>query len=278
MGLMNFWKKKGLDQPTPPPIDNKALTSDLPTLDGSTFNNTSFDGSNVEKFDNLQQTATPEAQAKDLLQKSISFNVPTLDFTLPAKDDEKDASKDIASKDASSKDNTQPVQSDSKDYSQSTDAKTGEDMEYEDLNKLFITDQDWKEPDWNNFDPYVEERIDKPNPQDFGGEQLPHFKDISAGKPMSNYADRTVSEPDEPLRKKSRSESNPPEIFVRGNAYGEVFTELELMNKSLTRIDAQVGYYEEMLKKEEPLLVAGKDEMEYLYKKFSQVDKKIFTQ
>ena len=65
---------------------------------------------------------------------------------------------------------------------------------------------------------------------------------------------------------------------MRGNAYGEVFTELELMNKSLTRIDAQVSYYEEMLKKEEPLLVAGKDEMEYLYKKFSQVDKKIFTQ
>jgi hypothetical protein len=36
--------------------------------------------------------------------------------------------------------------------------------------------------------------------------------------------------------------------------------------------------YEEMLKKEEPLLLTGKEEMEYLYRRLTQIDKKIFIQ
>ena len=50
------------------------------------------------------------------------------------------------------------------------------------------------------------------------------------------------------------------------------------MNKSLIKVDSQMNTYEEMLKKEEPLLMTAKDQMEYLYRKLNQIDKKVFVE
>jgi hypothetical protein len=271
MGLFGFGKKKGLDQPTAPPLDLQALNTDLPSMDGSAFGGNRFDDADVQKFDSLQPLPSLDAPIKSDAQvksdslksnaqksaesNSISFNVPTLDFTLPPADDEQE----VASKASSVPSGT------------NTNAADG----YDDINKLFIDDKDWKEPDWSTFEPYPEEKIDKPKSEDFKGDDLPHFKDVS-GKSTSNFADNAVSEPAEPFRKPSTD--NPLDIFVRGNLYGNVFTELDLMNKSLIKVDSQMNTYEEMLKKEEPLLMTAKDQMEYLYRKLNQIDKKVFVE
>jgi hypothetical protein len=290
MGLLNFWKKKGLDQPVAPSLDYPILNSDLPSLDGSSIDVSMFDASNLPKLDNLQTLPSPEDHDSTTYQninqnantninqnvnqnnnkKTISFNIPTMDFSLPSIEDEQDAGG------SSPKDNLKSTDTTTKLGSVTAD-NANTDSEYADLNKLFITDEDWKEPDWKTFDPYTEVRIEKPTQQDFKGADLPQFKDITTTL-IPKYTDGAVSEPDEPFKKQSRSEVNPLEIFVRGNAYGGVFTELEQMNKSLAEIDSQMNSYEEMLKKEEPLLLTGKEEMEYLYRRLTQIDKKIFIQ
>ena len=38
----------------------------------------------------------------------------------------------------------------------------------EDINKLFLTDNTWQEPDWKTFEPYQAPDIEPPNPKDFG--------------------------------------------------------------------------------------------------------------
>jgi hypothetical protein len=241
MGLLNFWKKKDLDLPLLSPLDDQALASDLPSIDGG-----NIDGSNVEKM-------PPLPQADDSKQtdgsKSISFNVPTLDFSLPlAEDLNLDSSKSPSSS-----------------QNGLGDSPTVE----EDMNKLFLNDETWKEPDWTNFEPYPEEKIDEPKIEDFKGADLPQFDDGSTGEP--------VSEPAEPF-KKSQTNEKPLELFIRGRAYNRVFIELDQMNKALTLIDTQTSGYEDMLKREEPILLAAKEQTEYLYRKMNLIDKKIFVQ
>jgi len=289
MGLLNFFKKKGLDQPVAPPLDDPVLNADLPSLDGSSIDTSLFDSANLPKLDDSQPLPSLDAHLQNLNpavnqnvnqdinqnsnQKSISFKVPTMDFSLPEMDDDYDQGVNAVN----SKDNAKLPSLTADVKSDNTKSGTNSDSDYEDLNKLFITDEDWKEPDWTTFDPYTEVKIEKPSPQDFKGEDLPNFKDVTTAL-TPNYTDKAISEPAEPFKKPSRSETNPLEIFVRGNAYGGVFTELEQMNKSLTRIDGQMNNYEEMLKKEEPLLLTAKEEMEYLYRRLNQIDKKIFAQ
>ena len=84
--------------------------------------------------------------------------------------------------------------------------------------------------------------------------------------------------PTEPANEKPRLVQRTMELFIRGQAYTRVFVELDQMNQSLVKIELQVGTYEDMMKNEEPLLVMAKEQMEYLYKKLNNIDKKIFIQ
>jgi hypothetical protein len=256
MGLMSFWRKKPSDQSAVPPPNNSlvsSLNTDLPPIDGSLGN---FDGSSVQQFGNMQQLPSLDAQLAPGENKSMAINIPTLDFSMPTFDD------DGTPIDALQK--PQEQVSEVANNAQSTAPNAG--IDEEDLNKLFINDE-WKEPDWATFEPYTEDKAEEPKPEDFKGAELPTFDDT---EPMIA--------PSEPITEKPRLVQKPVELFIRGSAYNRVFTELDQMNRTLFKIDSQVNTYEDMLKNEEPLLIAAKEQMEYLYRKLNNVDKKIFTQ
>jgi hypothetical protein len=261
MGLLNFWKKKASDQLVVPPLDTAQLSTDLPPIDGDS-NIDSIDGSNVQTYGNMQQLPIDNLASIDG-SKSISFNIPTLDFSLPPKDDAP----------SSTGANTIPELPTS--LSASEESKTF--IDEEDLNHLFINDDAWKEPDWNNFEPYPEdkEKIDEPKSEDFKGADLPGFDDATGN---GQVLDEPILEPKEFVSIQKKSGIKPVELFIRGRAYNRVFIELDQMNHTLTKIDSQVDRYEEMLKREEPLLIVAKDQMEYLYKRLNLIDKKIFAQ
>ena len=263
MGLMGFWKNKASDQSKGPSTDNQQPFSDLPPIDGLSAGK--FDGSSVQDFGgqlpSLDDSAQPDGS------KSISFNVPTFDFSLPPSDDEP-AQPAVSSQNQvpdilapPTPPPTEPVQ---------TQEVT---LSPEDLQNLFITDNDWKEPDWNNFDPYPEEKIDEPTASDFGETDLPTFEETD----IPDQAE-PLAEPAKPFRDDFAPLPKPMELFIRGRASGRVFIELDQMNKTLDAIDSQLDKYEEMLKREEPLMNQAKDQMEYLYRRLNQIDKKVFTQ
>ena len=261
MGFMSFWKKKPSDQSAVPSKDDSPLSSlstDLPPIDGSLV---SFDDSSIQQFNTEQQLPSLDAQEGQAAQsissaqgrnKSMAINIPTLDFTMPASDDSPAIDAPPKPTEPTSQPFVAPVETPA--------------VDEEDLNKLFFGD-DWKEPDWVTFDPYTEDTIEEPKPEDFKGAELPEFDDNS---PMIA--------PTEPTDEKPRLVQKTMELFIRGQAYTRVFVELDQMNQSLVKIDLQVGTYEDMMKNEEPLLVMAKEQMEYLYKKLNNIDKKIFVQ
>jgi len=260
MGLLNFWKKKVSDQFAIQPLDTTQINTDLPPIDGN-----SFDGSNVQNYGGMQQPPSFDASPQSDGTKSISFNVPTLDFSLPPSDDAP-ATSTIANDTPVTPELTIPT-------SQAEEEKTFIDVE--DLNHLFLSDENWKEPDWSNFEPYPdEEKIDEPKVEDFKGADLPQFDEDSNRTMIS---DEPVLAPTAPFGEKKLG-PKPVELFIRGKAYNRVFTELDQMSKTLIIIDSQLDTYEDMLKREEPLLMTAKDQMEYLYKRLNQVDKKIFAE
>jgi hypothetical protein len=259
MGLLNFWKNKASDQSAVSPKENQQLISDLPAIDGDSINN-SVDGSSMQSYGNINQLPSIDAPSQTD-NKSISFNVPTFDFSMPASEDTPAGRPSALQQPVAPISSVNPVTS----PNLSLD---------EDLNHLFINDDSWKEPDWNSFDPYPEEKIDEPTIEDFKGADLPKFEERSNNPLISS---ESVSEP-APFREAPKTDRKPVELFIRGRAYNRVFIELDQMNKTLDAIDSQIDTYEEMLKREEPLLNVAKDQMEYLYKRLNQVDKKIFIQ
>jgi hypothetical protein len=200
-------------------------------------------------------------------------------------------------------------------------------VDYEDVNKLFVSD-DWKEPDWTSYDPYSEEKIDEPSPEDFGM-KAPSFEDSSSSNgsmsqpsfampsandnfsfagaansanmqmPSNNEnnsdndndedgssfdSEDSMNKPTGPKFVEPTSPRRPTiapkpvELFIKGKAYARVFTELDAMNTTLAKIDSKLGNYEDIIKRQEPLINTARDQMENLYKKLNTIDKKIFTQ
>jgi len=287
MGLLNLWKKKDLDLPAAQSLDDPRLTNDLPSInDDLPSIDGNVDGSNVQQFGGMQSLPPLDGQMQSDGSKSISFNVPTLDFSLPIADDLKESS-NLPSLSASLPSMPALLQENSNNLGNTRNNNTGNTLGTgssdidDNLNRLFFNDESWKEPDWTNFEPYLpEDKIDEPTPEDFKGADLPNFEETeeksSARTTLDTFADEPVLEPAEPFKKSSLG-LRPVELFIRGQAYNKVFTELAQMNKALTKIDSQVGTYDEMLKREEPLLLMGKEEMEYLYRKLNQIDKKVFV-
>ena len=228
MGLFSFLKKKQSNQPVAQSTDVSSLNTDLPSID---INNMSIP--------DLADPSTSDGEPK-----SISFNVPTLDFSMPALDDQAQ-NMDVAA---------QPT-------------ANPEELSADDLNRLFPSD-DWKEPDFTNFDPYPEERIDQPKPEDFGVSQiksdLPSFDENKS--PMPSLAGDV-----------KRTGPKPLQIFVRGKSYNKVFVEIEQISKALQHQDSRLSNFEELVKREDPLMILAKEQTEYIYRKLNQVDKKIFA-
>ncbi len=168
---------------------------------------------------------------------AIELNIPSVNFSLPQSDDIKPIDSKIESKKA--------------------------DVGYlsvEDLNKLFLSD-DWKEPDWSTFDPYRMDSIEPPLKDDFLNQKsdLPTFNESSEQKSVK------------------RTTSRPLELYIRGNSYVSVFTELEKMNDLLKKQESKLAPYTEVIKKEETLAHTSKEDMEFVYRKLNQIDRKIFS-
>lgn len=269
MGLLDFWKKKASDQFVIRPLDTQQLSLDLPPIDGD-----SVDGSNIQNYGGMQQLPSFDNPTQLDGSKSISFNVPTLDFSLPPSDDAPLMQSGMTPFGTPmAVDINTPLEL-AVPEPQLEEEKTSIDVE--DLNHLFIADDNWKEPDWNTFEPYSEDKIDEPKPEDFKGADLPRFDEDIHNRPM--ISDEPVLAPAEPFGAQQKSGPKPVELFIRGKAYNRVFTELDQMSHTLTKIDSQMDTYEDILKREEPLLIIAKDQMEYLYRRLNQVDKKIFAQ
>jgi hypothetical protein len=212
----------------------------LPPIYGADTNLPPLDaGISIDPLQRSIQTIPSSAPATDESQ-SISFNIPTLDFSLPPSDD---APASL------------PVQAVKQDY-----------VDVDDLEKLFPSDG-WKEPDFTDYNPYPSEKIEEPKPEDFSlaeKSDLPSFGD-----------DENPAEEPHPAVK--RSGPRPVDVFIRGRAYNRVFIELEETSRALQQRDAKFNTYEDLVKREEPLALMAKEDTEYIYKKLNQIDKKIFA-
>ncbi len=241
MGLFDFLKKKPSDQPIVQSFGNPDLNTDLPSIDGSTVlsnNNPSDVNFTGSQFPGLNQPVS------DANPKSVSINVPSLDFSLP--DADETATTTIPA----------PASVPDKGY-----------VSVDDLNKLFISD-DWKEPDWNNFDPNNEEAIEEPKPEDFA---------LAAESDLPSFTEEHSPMPSVQQSEPRRTGPKPVDLYIRGRAYNRVFDELAIINQTLSRQDSKMPPYEELLKHEELLIGQAREQTEYLYKKLNQVDRKIFS-
>jgi len=341
MGLLNFWKKSGSDLPKLEPLPEQQLKTDLPPINMRSVDSSTLE--NLPTFDNASQ---------DESRKSLSVNVPTLDFSMP-EPDMPDLPNLPNLPNVSNMPNLPSMsnmpdmpnmpsgglgevsQASKMEAIQKQDFQTDQNKLYmgvEDLNKLFINDDTWKEPDWKNFEPYVEEKIEEPLARDFESRDLPSFEEAvdqdtsMASLPISSaqkapqvniYVDNSVVESDtlssqektspfniivdkpvvgsiDTFNEKSsgtftekfddifkeRPESTVPavELFIRSKSYNQVFAELGLINKTLSQMDERTRSFDEILKSEESLMVSAKEQIEQVYKKFAQVDKKIFIE
>jgi len=279
MGLLNFWHKEESDPVPLPPLGSLDIPTDLPSIDGSaleaapesntqttqentqdTFNtqDANNDLNNLPVFDLPSQEpslSAPTSVPPPLNQQSVPASDSTLDFSMPSSDDTSTITEPIKP--------TAPVATEQK-STENLEQKPVETayLDVDDLKRLFPGD-DWKEPDWNTFEPYHEDTIDEPHLEDFG-KDLPNFVD-----------EEKISEP-QPLD--IPRTTTPVELFIRGREYNKVFLELDQMTKSITKVDSLLSTYEDILKREESVVLESKNQMEYLYKKLTQIDKKIFAQ
>ncbi len=144
-----------------------------------------------------------------------------------------------------------------------------------DLNQLFLSDPEWKEPDWEHYEPYYEEEIEPPTMQDFGVEppQPTAIQDISL--PKQNYEIPEFEEIE--LKEHHVPEDVPYDVFVKGTDYSKVFSEMREVKEVLGLQDEKIGKILDTFRQEESTITLCKDNMELLYKKMLMIDKKVFA-
>ena len=271
MGLFDFIKKKGgVDRPTAPPAlgDLPPLT-DLPPIDGSTL-------PSLDSFDTSAQS-NPDVQSKfedDMHQfpKQGSFNaeLPSLDFTMPSNEDVLMEKRSQAMPSFPQQDFPSLNQQLSQQLNQQASIPTSN-LGYidlsEDINQLFFADKEWKEPDWNNFNPYPEPAIEPPEAEDFG---------IATEEPIAESEDSDLLSFEREERRRILPEGH-VDVFVRGKDYVRVYEEMEKINSLLDNQEPQIlTLFEDILHKEEEVLKKSKDTMEYVYKRLMVIDKRVF--
>jgi hypothetical protein len=261
MGFLGFGKKKPvLQQPSQPGFDLGKLDSDLPSISALPP---------LESLPSLDSTPDKEPLPSFGSQNPLppSMPAPITDRTMTAQGSQSAQAPDMPALNFSMPD--------------SDEARTDVD---EELNKLFLSD-DWKEPDWNSFDPYSLPDIEPPDPKDFG---LETYEAQDAEQNVVQDVSGQVIEPsavpsdlpsfdEQPVVERDERKQIPFELYVRGSHYDAVFTELTKINEMLSdegpNLDILVNY----TKSEDEALGKAKDNMEYIYRKMMYVDKKIFA-
>ena len=174
MGLLSFMKRKQSDLPMPnqPKAQDMSKISDLPPIDPN-----SIGGSSMERLPTPDDSSDNNGGPK-----SMSVNIPTLDFSMPPPDDLPEGSEleNIQNQIQSTQPNM-PELPKLEPFDSNMPPGWNTALSPDDLNKLFLSDTDWKEPDWKQYDPYNAEKIEEPSPEDFTSEDLPKFDDTAGG-------------------------------------------------------------------------------------------------
>lgn len=239
MGFLTFLKKKEPEVPKAPDFDLENLNTDLPDIKGAKLE----DGMMLPSIDD-------------------SLNLTPLDdsMKLPSLDD-------------SSIPDLVPFTPESDNHPQNTQSPIPEDLS-RDINQLFLSDPGWKEPDWKEFLPYTEEKIEPPTMHDFGLElPTPVVEMPEAEQPQSfDIPEFSDTEGDSRV-----PDGAPYDVFVKGLDYKRVFTEISEIKEILHEQDTNMSKVVETFKKEESTINICKENMDYLYKRMLTIDKKVFT-
>lgn len=151
------------------------------------------------------------------------------------------------------------------------------------INQLFLSDPEWKEPDWEHYEPYYEDNIEPPTMEDFGmssqqsssdGMELP---DIHQADSVETKSFVVPEFEDVELPEHHVPEDVPYDVFVRGTDYSRVFSEMDDVKKMLVMQDENLSKVLETFKQEDITINSCKDNMELLYKKMLMIDKKVFA-
>jgi hypothetical protein len=208
----------------------------------------------------------PQPQMPDL---RISSDVAPIDFTLPSLDNayssaqiptlpNQDAMQPLPQKPATPL--TLPVQVPVQTKTLSLSA-AAEKIDV-DLNQLFLKDNSWKEPDTDNFEPYHYDKIEQPLKEDF--ERPP------ATLPEFNQKEQIQQEA-------VRVKEPPVQLFVKGDDYRKIFSELDNINSNLNVLDPRLNFVDSLVKGEDEEYIRCKDYLDFMYKKMVYIDKKIFV-
>jgi hypothetical protein len=134
-----------------------------------------------------------------------------------------------------------------------------------DINQLFMSDPDWKEPDWNNFVPYEEPVIEPPTVTDFG---------VQEQKPKEQ---KVYELPEFSSERAAIEGSVPYDVFVKGSEYKKIFDEIDTIKQSLDAQDKRLAVVTEDMKKEDLLIKSTKESTETIYRKMLSIDKRVFV-
>jgi len=132
-------------------------------------------------------------------------------------------------------------------------------IDSETLNALFLKDTDWREPDWNTFEPYREDKIEEPQQNDFGIVQktdLPEFDEFEE-KPAPAHIRDAV------------------DIYVRGTDCIKIRQEVDSIDEILATQEIHTKKLEE-INMHEQLFTDAKNCMEFIQKRLMHMDRKLF--
>lgn len=269
MGFFDFLKKKdSSNMPVQQDLGN--IPSDIPPIDAGWSTNDKDMGQNSASTDAAEFLGAQDISAKKTSIEGMSnmnFNLPPLDET------PQQYNQEIGSQ---TSEMTQGM----------AENKPSEWLTAEDLDKLFLRDENWREPDWSTFDPYHEEKIDAPTDSDFRMPLSKKDKPINnadeSDLKMAGYADESElpsfdESTEETIQPKQKKTERPVQLFIKGSSYMEVLSEMDSINAKIGETDPKIRMYDEMLKSQEVLEGPAKECMEIVYKKLMLIDRKIFT-
>jgi hypothetical protein len=295
MGILNFMKKKDDSSLSiPPDFDLAKMESDLPPI-----------SANPDINPDIKSDANPEVSEDDFMSLPPLAMPESPEPSLPPPDLSFGSAGDL------------PGYQDPSLFDQSTarSSSISDSSMDDDLNHLFLADDTWKEPDWNNYEPYQEAKIDAPTAEDFGGtiensiEAMDEGMDEGDGGVDFNidraFASDMKSAPrvspdvrspdlqsfdvDNPKQESQQLESftdieekpasreeAPIEVYVKGSDYRNVYEEMVRIDELLGMQEPKITALEESAKQEDEMLSNAREKMEYIQKKLMIVDRRIF--
>lgn len=240
MGLFSFLKKKESDVSAQKPFNLDSLNTDLPSIEGAKLGD--------------------------------ELTLPSLDMPLGTSEDHAFSSQNTFN------DELHNMPSEAGSYHDHSFNAIPEDVAT-DINQLFLSDPEWKEPDWEHYEPYYEENIDPPEMQDFGispPQSIPsQSSDSDISLPAQKYEIPEFA--DVELKEHHVPDDVPYDVFVKGTDYSKVFLEMREVKDILITQDEKIGKIIDTFKQEESTITSCKENMDLLYKKMLMIDKKVFA-